>query len=317
MRLRINKVTRAATITVLMALAVACSSEATEAGEGSATQSKVKIVATTDFIADWVDNVGGDRVDVVSLLPVGSDPHAFAPGARDVIKIADADMVLSVGLNMEAGWLTELVENASADPARVVALGEIVEPIDARRDEGRENEERPLDPHFWFDPIRVELAVTELASLLTGLDPRSGEAYVSNAVAYGVRLGDLHGWIEEQVGVIPSGRRLLVTSHDSFQYFAERYGFEVVGSVIPGTTTEVEPSAEDLAGLADLVEERGVPAIFGGTNVSDRLADAVSKEAGAQLIRLYSGSLGPAGSGAETYIGMVETNVKRIVEALR
>ena len=298
-----------------MALAVACSPEATEAGEESATRSKIKIVATTDFIVDWVENVGGDRVDVVSLLPVGSDPHAFAPGARDVTRIADADMVLSVGLNLEASWLTELVANASADPARVVALGELVDPIESSQ--GREGEEGPLDPHFWFDPLRAKLAVSKVASLLSELDSDASEFYVGNAATYSASLDELHGWIEEQVGVIPSRRRLLVTSHDSFQYFAERYGFEVVGTVISGITTEVEPSAEDLAGLADLVEERGVPAIFGETNVSDRLADAVSKETGAELVRLYSGSLGPAGSGAGTYVGMVRTNVERIVEALR
>ena len=317
MRLSIKRTAGTVAITVLMAFAAACSSEATEVGEESVTQSKIKIVATTDFIADWVDNVGSDRVDVVSLLPTGSDPHAFAPGARDVTRIADADMVISVGLNLEASWLTELVANASADPARVVALGEIVEPIDAGRDGGSENDGGPLDPHFWFDPIRVKLAVCKVASLLSELDSEGSEFYVGNAATYSARLDELHGWIEEQVGVIPSRRRLLVTSHDSFQYFAERYGFEVVGTVIPGTTTEVEPSAEDLAGLADLVEERGVPAIFGETNVSDRLADAVSKETGAQLVRLYSGSLGPAGSGAETYIGIVRINVERIVEALR
>ncbi len=126
----------------------------------------------------------------------------------------------------------------------------------------------------------------------------------------------MHAWTEEQVRTVPEDRRLLVTSHDSFGYFANLYGFEVVGVVL-SVTTDVEPSAGDLADLVNEVKEYGVPAVFGETTVSERLASAVAAESGAALVRLYSGSLGPAGSGAETYIEMVRTNVGRIVEALR
>ena len=163
---------------------------------------------------------------------------------------------------------------------------------------------------------RVKLVVSDIAARLSALDPDRGDAYRANASAYNAQLDELHAWTEQQVGAVPEKRRLLVTSHDSLGYFANLYGFEVVG-VILSTTTEVEPSASDLAGLSYALEEFRVPAVFGETTVSERLAGAVATEAGARLVRLYSGALGAGGSGAETYIEMVRTNVERIVEALK
>ncbi len=175
----------------------------------------------------------------------------------------------------------------------------------------------PLDPHFWFDPIRVKVAVNEIAARLSAIDPEGSETYLGNAAAYGEQLEALHVWIQEQVSTVEPERRLLVTSHDSFSYLAELYGFEVVGLVIPSLATHVEPSAEHIAGVVEVVREHGIPAVFGETTVSERLAQTIATETGAELFRLYSGSLGPEGSGADTYLGMVRTNVERIVEALK
>ena len=175
----------------------------------------------------------------------------------------------------------------------------------------------PLDPHFWFDPIRVKVAVNEVAARLSAIDPEGAETYLRNAAEYGQKLDELHAWIQEQVSTVEPERRLLVTSHDSFSYLAELYGFEVVGLVIPSLATHVEPSAEHIAGLVEVVREHGIPAVFGETTVSERLAQTIATETGAELFRLYSGSLGPEGSGADTYLGMVRTNVERIVEALK
>ena len=173
------------------------------------------------------------------------------------------------------------------------------------------------DPHFWFDPVRVKLAVNEIAAQLSAVDPESANYYYQNAAEYGEELDELHAWIQEQVDTVAPERRLLVTSHDAFGYFASLYGFEVVGLVIPSLAPDVEPSAEHMAELVDVVRDRGVPALFGETTVSERLAQAVARETGAELVQLYSGSLGPEGSGADTYLGMVRANVERIVEALR
>ncbi len=175
----------------------------------------------------------------------------------------------------------------------------------------------PLDPHFWFDPIRVKIAVNEIAAQLSAIDPDNASVYLENASAYGEQLDELHAWILEQVSTVAPERRLLVTSHDSFSYLAELYGFEIVGLVIPSLATHVEPSAEHIAGVVDVVREHDIPAVFGETTVSERLAQTIATETGAQLVRLFSGSLGPEGSGGDTYLGMVRTNVERIVGALK
>ena len=363
----------------------------------------VGVVTTTNIVADWARIVGGDRVEVFSLLPAGSDPHSFQPGAKDVAAIADAEIVLSVGLRLEESWLRELLQNAARDESSIVELAEIVDPIDfgethgeglaalleispvvqevkdgeisaenglreikeaieaAERaeDEGEEEgshlpkmvieiiaqveagqfDARQAieeiehmtsggedeheghghgihDPHFWFDPLRVKLAVNDIAARLSVIDPDGRAIYSSNASAYNAQLDELHAWTQEQVAAVPEEHRFLVTSHDSFGYFANLYDFEVVG-VILSTTTEVEPSPADLAELSHEVEEYGVSAIFGETTVSERLANSIATESGAELVRLYSGSLGIEGSGAETYLDMIRTNVQRIVDALK
>ena len=364
----------------------------------------ISVVTTTNIVADWVENIGGERVEVFSLLPVGADPHTFQPGARDVARVADADLVLAIGLGLEESWLRELLQNAARDPSTIIELGEIIDPIEfaeshagevemleelshivheveegeidpetgleeirellaaaeeeeegehhgeegevpemvldiiAQVDDGQIDAEEAIeeiehltsegeeehadhghgihDPHFWFDPLRVKQVVDDIAARLSVLDPASGDTYSANASAYNAQLDELHTWTEQQVSSVPDDRRLLVTSHDSLGYFANLYGFEVLGVVL-SFTTDVEPSAEDLAELVHEVEEYGVPAVFGETTVSERLANAVATESGAKLVRLYSGSLGTEGSGAETYETMVRTNVERIVEALR
>ena len=314
----------------------------------------VRVVATTNFVADWARAVGGDRVEVFGLLPVGGDPHSFQPGARDVAKVAEADLVLTVGLGLEAEWLEDLVHNASADESKVVALGDFVDPLefatadlhddhgdehmDEEDEHGHEEDEHgheededehgheedehghdhgPHDPHFWFDPIRVKVAVNEIATRLAAIDRENATFYFENAAKYWEQLDELHSWIQEQVGTVSPERRLLVTSHDSLSYFADLYGFEVVGLVIPSLATHVEPSAEHIAGLVEVVREHNVPALFGETTVSERLTRAVARETGANVVQLYSGSLGAEGSGADTYLGMFRTNVERIVEALK
>ncbi len=174
-----------------------------------------------------------------------------------------------------------------------------------------------LDPHFWFDPVRVKTAAAVVAARLSAIDPENRSLYLQNAAAYGRELDELHAWTQEQVSAVAPENRLLVTSHDSLSYFAELYGFEVIGLVILSLGTHVEPSAEHIAAVVDVVREHGIPAVFGETTVSERLAQAVARETGAELVQLYSGSMGAEGSGADTYLGMVRTNVERIVEALK
>ncbi len=383
----------------LLAIAVVAGCSGGDDPDGGGEFAVVQVVTTTSFIADWAQNVGGDRVEVFSLVPTGADPHGFQPGARDVAKIADADIVFSVGLSLEGSWLKELLENASRDPSTIIELGDAIEPIEfaeshkedlgllehigeavhgveegeltleaaieeirvllgSTEEEGGGEEEAAAmvqaiidqvdsgamapdeaieeiehlvsgeeegheghghgveDPHFWFDPLRVKLAVNEIVARLSVLDPEGADGYVAKASEYNAQLDELDEWTQEQVTSVPDSQRFLVTSHDSFGYFADRYGFEVVG-VILSTTTEAEPSAEHLTELVEVVEKYNVPAVFGEATVSERLATSIAEETGAELIRLYSGSLGVDGSGAETYMDMVRTNVERIVKTLK
>lgn len=184
-------------------------------------------------------------------------------------------------------------------------------------DAHHDHDHGPLDPHFWFDPPRVKLAVNEIAARLSALDPQNSGAYYANAAAYFNELDALHAWTQQHVEQVRPECRLLITSHDSLSYFAKLYGFEVVGLVIPSLSTHVEPSAEHIAGLIETVHEHDVPAVFGETTVDQKIVEALARETGAEIVQLYSGSLGEEGSGADTYLGMVQTNVERIVEALK
>ena len=330
----------------------------------SALPGKLKVVTTSNIIADWVRVVGGDRVEVFPLLPANADPHTFQPGARDVAQVADASLVLSIGLSLEARWLDDLVRNAAGNSAKIIPLGDVVDPIEfmeifeehgdeheeeaeeehrdeheegtgeehgdeheeeAEEEHGDEDEEGEehgdehgeLDPHFWFDPQRVKQAVNAVSAHLAMADPASRTEYRNNVAAYNRELDALHAWIEEQVATLPAERRLLVTSHDSFQYFANRYGFKVVGAIFPVTTGR-EPTAQELAELVETIQHEGAPAVFSEKSHSAQLAKRIAEETGATLVAgVYTGSLGPPGSEAGTYMDFMRYNVNVIVEALR
>ena len=342
-----------AMLILALAALTGCSGEEETKEPDDATQASppfLEIVTTTDFMADWARRMGGSSVNVFSLLPPGADPHSFQPGSRDIARIADADLVLTVGLGLEDDWLNDLISNASADPTKVISVTDVIEPLenpeyseedsdagedhgeeetdegdegedhadeDSEEGEGEHHDEGPLDPHFWFDPIRVERVIGHMGSLMAARDPSRAETYQSNAADYQHELQELHRFIESELASIPTSRRLLVTSHDSLQYFARRYGMTVVGTVIPSATTETESSPKHLTDLIEKVRRFNVPAVFGEVTVSERLAATIAEETGATLVRLYSGSLAPPGSPAETYVGMMRTNAQLISQALR
>ena len=322
MRGYINTISRLSFLTAMASIAIlsmtVCSGEETTPSDGEAPSGQpLEIVTTTDFLADWARNIGGDGVNVFSLLPTGADPHSFQPGSRDVARIAEADIVLSVGLGLETSWLQGLILNASADPSKIMAVGEVIEPIENSEEGGEHDGEEILDPHFWFDPVRVQQAITHVADRFSAIDQSRGGMYLANASVYNHQLGELHSWIEMEVASIPPDNLFLITSHDSFQYFARRYGFQIVGTVIPATTTESESSPQHLTSIIEAVQEHNLPVIFGETTVSDRLANTIASETGATLVRLHSGNLGQEGSGASTYLDMMRTNVKKIANALQ
>ena len=279
-------------------------------------------VLGADGVLHALDAHDGDLVATMELVEPGEAGRAAMIVIGEWLYVADPNSGHVLGVHLEHMEIEEEWEVGGA-PSSLAFIGvtDAGGAPEAGHDdhghEGHDHDHGTHDPHFWFDPLRVKVAVNEIAAQLSAIDPGSASVYYQNAAEYGKELDELHAWIEEQVGAVAPERRLLVTSHDAFTYLALAYGFEIVGLVIPSLATHVEPSAEHLAGLVEVVRERGVPALFGETTVSERLAQAVARETGAKLFRLYSGSLGPEGSGADTYLGMVRANIETIVEALR
>ena len=269
---------------------------------------------TADGMINIIEAASGEVEETVQLMdPFDGDTSPYFIVLGEVLYLSDraggriAEFHLAEG-EIENEW------PIGGNPGRLAFVG-----VGAAEDEDghAEHGHGPLDPHFWFDPNRVKVAVDGLAEQLAALDPDSSDTFTANARTYGAELDDLHAWAVQQLSVIPDEKRVLVTSHDSFSYFAVVYGFEVVGTVLPGGTTEVDPSARDVAELIHTIEEHGAGAVFGETTVSERVAKAISQEAGVEFVALHSGSLGAEGSGADTYLGMFRQNVQAIADALK
>ena len=242
---------------------------------------------------------------------------ATAPGSVFITDSAGGKVLRLDGHDLEVveSW------DVAGNPTKIAFVG-ILGETEEHEGHGHEEEDGhghgELDPHFWFDPLRVKKAVSSIAAQLSTADPAGQTFYRDNAAAYNQRLDEMHQWIEEQTATLPEDRRVLVTSHDSFQYFAARYGFEVAGAVFPGLSTEADPTAQDLAELIETIERKGVPAVFTERSHSGRLAQRVAEETGATLIGgLYTGSLGLPGGEGGTYLDLMRYNVNTIVEALR
>ncbi|MBE3597889.1 MAG: zinc ABC transporter substrate-binding protein [Limnochordaceae bacterium] len=300
----------------------------------SSTGSQGLIVTSTSITADLARQVAGDRWEVVSLMPLGADPHAFEPTPQDARLLARARLVVLVGAGLEPPAVTRLVRSAAVQ-AQVIELA----PQLAVRWEGvsahegsSSQEESPsghepgtdaheashgdLDPHVWTSVPNAMRMVQQIASALERLDPAGKAAIAARAERYLAQLRELDAWVRRQVDRVPRERRVLVTNHETLHYFAREYGFTVVGAVIPSVSTLAEPTAAETAKLLDAIRRANVPAIFVEATVSPVLARRLAQEAGVRVVALYSDSLGPAGSGADSYAGYMRTNVTRIVEAM-
>lgn len=280
------------------------------------------VVVTTNILGDVVGDLAGEDARVEVLIEGGTDPHEFSPSASEGAMINSADLVVANGLDLEAG-LIDLLDAALAEGIDVLYLAERLDPLpfaahaeeeEDHADEG--GDQGDLDPHFWLDPLRMADGVVLIAEALRDLQPEV--AWDERAADLRQELEQLHTELETKLEEVPPERRKLVTNHHSLGYFADRYGFEVVSTVIPGGSTMGEPSASGLAELVDTLEREGIRAIFTETTSPSTLAEAVAAELGdsVRIYDLYTGSLGEPGSGADTYAGMMRTNVDTIVEAL-
>lgn len=314
---RIPAACRFLSVLVLMLLSAACAATGRDEGGGS-----LRVVATTTFVGDVVDEIGGERVDMTVLLSPGANPHSYQPTPRDIAGVTRADVVFVNGLGLEL-FVEDLIANAGGE-AQVVHVSRGVEPRTfagpspemEEKSGDHDHEENSPDPHVWLNPLNVVVWTENIEGALVALDPAGAEVYRENGQAYREELQSLDRWIQSQVERIPPEDRELVTDHLVFGYFADRYGFELVGAVVPAPTTEAQPSGQQLAQLQDLIQEYDVQAIFVGRDFDPSLAERMAEDAGIRLVPLYFGSLTAADGPAGTYLEYMRTNVRAIVEAL-
>ncbi|MDH4208521.1 MAG: zinc ABC transporter substrate-binding protein [Anaerolineae bacterium] len=291
---------------VALALVVACRAGAVTTRR-DANAPRLQILAVESFLADIAQNVVGDRSQVEELVPRGVDPHGFEPTPGDVTKVANADVLITNGAGLEA-FLGGLLDNVGGEHLVIEASAGLTARI------GHDGE---IDPHFWLDPNNVIRYVENIRDGLIRADPEGAETYAANADAYVVRLKELDAWIAAQVERIPAERRLLVTNHQSLGYFADRYGFSIVGTVLPGVSTGSSPSAQQIAALVEQIREHDVAAIFLETGANPQLAEQIAQETGVPVItQLYTHSTTEPEGSAATYIELIRHDTGIILDAL-
>lgn len=276
---------------------------------------RLRVVATTSIIGDTVQRVAGNHVDLTVLLPIGSDPHSYTATPQDMIAMSDADVIFVNGLGLEESLLPTI---DAIEGVPVVSINEGITPIQLDEHSSEDVAEVDhahggVDPHTWLDVRNVRQWALTAATALGTLDPGNAPAYRQAGDAYAAELSALHQEILGAVAPIPPEARKLVTDHDTLRYFAAAYGYEVIGSVIPSFSTLSTISAQEMAALQEQIKATGARAVFADASVNPRLAQQVAQDTGIAFVRLYTGSLGPAGSPESTYTGMMRTNVKKIL----
>ena len=279
-------------------------------------QSSFKVIAVESFLADIAQNVAGDRLVVETLMPRGLDPHSFEPTPKDVAKISDSDILIINGAGFEE-WLEDILENLPADQIFIEASAGLQSRTIEEGHSEDDGHDHEIDPHFWLDPNLVITYVENIRDGFIKLDPNGEEIYTANAADYIEELKELDQYIETKVSEIPAERRLIVTNHESFGYFADRYGFEVVGTIIHSVSSGSTPSAQQMAELVDQMRETGATAIFMETGSNAELAEQLSQETGIKVVYdLYTHSVSAADGNAPSYIDLMKYNVDQMVRAL-
>lgn len=296
---------------VLALLLSACATETNSNPSG-----KLNVVTTTGMIGDIVKNVGGDYVEVISLMGPGVDPHLYKASEGDVQRLQSANLIFYNGLHLEA-QMGEVIEKMNEFGIKTVAVTDLIDRSLLRASPTYPDQ---YDPHVWFDVTLWMKAVEQVRETLTEVDPAHASEYEANAEAYLNQLKELHQYVLSQAESIPAEKRVLITAHDAFNYFGEAYGFEVRG--LQGISTEAQAGTADVQALADFIVERQIPAIFVESSVPQRNIEAVQaavQDKGFNVViggSLFSDAMGTAGTPEGTYIGMVTHNIDTIVNAL-
>ena len=275
-------------------------------GDG-ADGGELRVVATTTQVADLAANVGGDRVRVTSLLRPGVDAHDYEPSPADIDALAHADLVLQNGVGLEE-WLGDIIESSGFDgPVVDTSQGVRLRQVDGEP-----------DPHIWQDPRNAQVMAANIERGLATADPAGAAAYEAGLAAYTRQLRDLDAEVERQVGSLAN--RKVVTNHDAFGYYLDRYGLELVGSVIPSSDSPAARAGRDIRDLVAKIEATRVKAVFSETSLPPRAAETIGREAGVRVVvgedALYGDALGPPGSDGDTYLKMIRHNTATIVSNL-
>lgn len=269
------------------------------------------VLATETFLGDIAQNVAGDRLIVDRLLPVSADPHEFQLRPQDAIKIEQSKVLIMNGLGYET-WMTKSLEDSGGKRLTIVATQGLTPNPDPS------GQHPDGDPHMWMNPLNVIQYVENIRAGLSQVDPNGTPDYNSQAATYVTKLKNLDQWIKTEVAQVPPDKRLLVTNHDALAYFAQAYGFKVVGAVIPSVTSESSPSAQQMADLIQTIKKSQAPAIFLDISENPNVASQIASESGAKVVTgLYVETLSAPDGPAPTYIEMLKHDVTAIVEALK
>ncbi|MFK7601974.1 metal ABC transporter solute-binding protein, Zn/Mn family [Deinococcus sp. SM5_A1] len=287
-------------------------------GLASAQAAPLQVSVSNSILADFVRNVGGARVSINEIVPAGADPHSFQPSASVIRGLAGSRVLFVNGAGLEP-WLPQVRASAPSVPVRTVTDGLKLRAGGAEAGEEHAGEEHSdFDPHAWWDLGLAAGYVKNIQGLLTALDPAGKASYAGNTAAYLGKLSEADAYAKKQFATLPASKRQIVSNHDSLNYFAARYGLKIVGAVIPGLSTEREPSARELATLITAVKKSGAKVIFTENTVNVRLAQALAKETGARIAPpLYTDALGPKGSAGGTFLKALRFNVDEMVGALK
>jgi manganese/iron transport system substrate-binding protein len=299
---------RAIAVLVLAVLVAGCGVASPDPTGAAPAPGALRVVTTTTILADLVREVGGERVDVVSLVPAGGEVHTFDPRPADLQRVTRAEVILANGLGLD-DWLTTLAEDAGAS-APVVRLGEDLAGVAYL---AGDHEDEAANPHLWLNVAYAAKYVDRIAAALAEADPTDAAAYGTAADAFRARLAALDTEIRDRIMALPAGDRVVVSFHDAFPYFAAAYGLTIVGTIVdsPGQ----DPSAGEIADLVATIRSSGARAIFAEAQFSPKLAETIAGETGAVVVTdLYTDSVGDA--PADTYEGMMRSNVDRVVGAL-
>jgi ABC-type Zn uptake system ZnuABC Zn-binding protein ZnuA len=289
----------ALTVVAISVVAAGCGRNAADANPDAA----IKVVATTTQVADFARNVGGDRVSVESLLSATSDPHDFEPKPSDARAVAEADVVLRSGGDLDA-WLGDVIKGAGGHAEQVTLIDTVRAISGGHASTAQHAGDDQLDPHWWQDPRNVERATAAIRAAFAKADPAGAATYDAGAKAYTRKVAALDTAIARCFAAIPAARRKLVTNHDAFGYFARRYDVEILGSIIPALSTSAQPSAGDVRQLVADIRAADVTTIFPESAINQRLESAVARDAGAKVgPTLYADALGKPGTEGATYLG--------------